>query len=181
MGVLVYLQMGEIMMKSELKTWIVANYLKYKNDRQKIIGDCVKRFNSTHGYIKDTISGMRRDGTLPATAFVATKARINVVPVGKDIDTKGKPFRMSVDVSEIAKEYDDEGKIIEAIRTLGTHLIKDNDFRTELRISHERWKIVTGMPKFANYRQELKGKRFRGLYWGAAPVIKELRKKIELL
>lgn len=167
--------------KLGLKTWIAENYLKYKNDRQKIIGDCVKRFNTTYGYVKDVISAMRREGKLPASAFVANRAHAKVVPVSSEIDTKGKPFRMSVDVSEIAKEYDDEGKIIEAIKTLGTHLIKDNDFRTELRISHERWKIVTGMPKFANYRQELKGKRFRGLYWGTASVIKELRKKIELL
>lgn len=169
------------MNKSEIQIWIEANYKKYKDDRQKIIGDCVKRFNTTYGYVKDTISAMRRTGKLPASAFVVTHANVNVVSVGKDIDTKGKPFRMSVDVSEVAKEYDDEGKILEAIKTLGTHLIKDNDFRTELRISHDRWRIVTGMPKFANYKQELKGKRFRGLYWGTTSVIKDLRKKIDLL
>lgn len=168
-------------MKSEIQVWIEANYKKYKNDRQRIIADCVKRFNSSYSYVKDSISAMRRSGKLPASAFLATGANICTIPADKDIDTKGKPFRMSIDVSEIAKEYDDEGKIIEAIKTLGTHLIKDNDFRTELRISHDRWKIVTNMPKFTNFRQELKGKRFRGVYWGTTHVIKDLRKKIELL
>ena len=175
---------------SEMRKWIKENASRYKDDRDKLINDCVEKFNRSRKRIGNLIGEMRQAGELPNTAFIGLsgpKSKGSPAAVEKAVPsrglsaTKGKPFRMSVDISEIAKEYDDDGKIEEGISSLGTHLIKDNDFRLELGVSYERWKIVSNQPKFANNKQELKGKRFRGLYWGAVPVIRELRKKIDLL
>jgi hypothetical protein len=41
--------------------------------------------------------------------------------------------------------------------------------------------VVSTLAKFAPYKKELKGKRFRGVYWGSPDVIKELSKKIDML
>ena len=167
-------------MTSSMKQFIRENVKKI-SDKGKMVQECVSRFHRTPHYITDTISELRRLGEIPANAYITSKGRppLSVRPVVTS--TRGKPFRMSVDVSEVTKEYDDEGKIQEALEALGTHIIKENDFRMELGISYERWKIISQMPKFVNNRQDLKGKRFRGIYWGAAAVIRELRKKIELV
>lgn len=162
-----------------VRQWIRDNAKKYDlGEREKFFNAVIDKFGTKRSYVKDMVAMMRRKGEIPANAFTKGSVSKRVLPS----QVKGdKPFRMSIDVSEVKKEYDDEGKIADGIKALGTHIIKDNDFRIELGISFDRWKLVSGLPKFVNNKQELKGKRFRGLYWGSVNVIKELKKKIDIL
>jgi len=167
-------------MKSEMMVWIQKN-AKTAKDRESFIQECVDKFHKEHRRVGNILSEMRRNGDLPANCLVGSIGKRLTIPKSVSKPTNGRPFRMSIDVTEVKKEYDDEKKIQEGLKALGTHLIKDNDFRLELGVSFERWKIVSALPRFANNRCELKGKRFRGLYWGEASIIRDLRKKIDLL
>jgi hypothetical protein len=89
--------------------------------------------------------------------------------------------RLSVAVDEIKKDYDDAGRIREGLEQLGTNLIKENDFRVALAIPFDRWRLVADSAEFKNNRQELKGRRFRGFYWGKEEVVAELKKAIDIL
>jgi hypothetical protein len=160
----------------KVREWILANAESYDNDTDRLIIDCMKKFGLTRKFMTDKLSRLRQFGFLSSTAFLARSKSVGHPVVAND----GK-FRMSVDVSEVAKEFDYEDKVKEGISSLGTRLIKDADFRVELGIPIDRWKIVSCLPKFNNNKHTLKGKRFRGLYWGSVPAIRELRKKIEVL
>ena len=165
------------MYSSSMRSWVRQNYQRYNNDREKLIGDCMVRFNHTHTCVKDLICKMRRMRELPVESFPGIRGKKTG---GLSKDTRLIPFRESVDASEVVKDFDDEGKIIEGIKTLGSRLIRDNDFRMELGIPVLQWKQVSCQSKFSNNKQELKGRRFRGLYWGDERTIKDLRKKLEL-
>ena len=175
------------MFTSDMREWVKENAKKWENDRDGFIAEICKRFNKTPNLVIDMLRKMRSVGQLPRNAFLigpsknASRATAPVKSVVSAAPTKGKQFRMSVDILEIKKEFDDEGKIEEGIAALGTHLIKDNDFRMELGVSLDRWKVVSALPKFANNKYELKGKRFKGTYWGQPSVIRDLKKKVELL
>lgn len=91
-----------------------------------------------------------------------------------------KRFRMAIDIAQVQDEYDDEGKIDEGIENLGQSIIKDNDFRIELGIAQDRWKLVSSLEKYTNCKIELRGKQFKGVYWGQQKVLAELRKKIDM-
>lgn len=163
-------------MQGMVRKWILANAESYNDDRDKLVRDCCKKFGCTQNYMKDKLSRLRQLGLLSSTAFL-----VRSKSVGHPVVTNDGKFRMSVDVSEVAKEFDYEDKVKEGISSLGTRLIKDADFRVELGIPFDKWKIVSCLPKFNNNKHELKGKRFRGVYWGSVPAIRELRKKIEVL
>ncbi len=164
--------------RSKFRDWIRANS-KHAKSKDEFIKTCMSRFgvgrDCTRGSINDMISRGEDLGEV-----VGSKGRAGnmsqVHTPKKNVNSK-----LIVDVNEIAKEYDNDSMIEDGVKSLGNGLIKDNDFRTELGISFDRWKIVSTKQKFSNNKQELKGKRFRGLYWGSAAVIKELRKKIDLL
>lgn len=153
--------------------WIEALMAEVK-DKEKVVAKCIKKFGVDRREALNKISYLERQGRAPVP--VAPKKKISSAKV-----SRGGIMRLSVDVSEIKREYDEEAKILEGIEMLGTRLIKDNDFRMELSVPIDRWKVVTGMAKFQTYRKELKGKRFKGIYWGSPDVIKQLAKTIEML
>lgn len=147
---------------------------------QKRISDLVRQ-----GKISPEFGGARMQKTLktieshesegPEDSLVsapATKRKAIKVP---------SKFRMGIDVSVVKQEYDYEGKIEKGLENLGTQVIKDNDFRMELVISVDRWKIASGLKKFERNRIELKGKQFKGVYWGSVDVVRELRKAVDMV
>ena len=151
-----------------------------QTEREKFISEVVRRFGKRKKQIRDMLVTMKKEGELPTNVFCSRPGPER--PLFSLTKVKGdKPFRMSVDVNEIKKDFDDEARIDEGLVSLGTHLIKDVDFRIELGISYERWKIISNKPKYDKNKKSLKGKRFVGLFWGQAPVIAELIKKIEML
>ena len=87
---------------------------------------------------------------------------------------------MAVDVEQVKEEYDDESKIDEGIANLGSSIIKDNDFRMELGIALDRWKVVSTLERFSKNKIELRGKQFKGTYWGQQDSLADLRKKIDM-
>jgi hypothetical protein len=163
-------------LKNGLRDWICVNIAK-ANDREKFLTECQNKFGSNRRTITNAIAELRGRGRIPRDAFIPVKLSSAVVPK----QNARSSFRLSVDLSEIAGEFDEEAKILKGLESLGTRLIKDNDFRVELGVPIDRWKVVSGMPKFAGNKRELKGKRFRGVYWGSTSVIRELSKKIDIL
>jgi len=157
-----------------MRDWMRENGGRF-DDREKLVAEGMRRFHSTRKCVLDAICQLRKQGCLEALGAVARPAAEKPRRNGKNM------FRLSVDVAEIKREYDEEAKILEGIKALGTRLIKDNDFRMELDVPIDRWKVVSALSKLAPYKKELKGKRFRGLYWGSPEVIKELAKKIDML
>lgn len=166
------------MNKQGMVEWIQENVSDAK-DREQFIAECEKRFGNSRKRVLDAISHLRLNGKIPRDAILpaAPKNALSSAPRknGKNV------FRLSVDLSEIAGEFDEEAKILKGLETLGTRLIKDNDFRVELGVPIDRWKVVGNLPKFGGNKRELKGKRFRGIYWGSSAVIKELSRKIDIL
>lgn len=158
----------------DMRVWMCSNAERMK-DRNELVEMCERKFKAPRKRILDALSELRQLGRIPADILPKRKKEQVARRNGKGI------FRLSVDVAEIKKEFDEEAKIIEGIDALGTRLIKDNDFRLELDVPIDRWKVVSTLAKFSPYKKELKGKRFRGVYWGSPDVIKELSKKIDML
>lgn len=158
--------------------WVCERAPKVR-DWEQFIAETMKKFGMERKRVRDVITKLRARGKIPQDALVPAAGTSK--PVVPAVKRNGKSFRMSVDLSEIAGEYDEEAKIRNGLENLGTRLIKDNDFRVELGVPIDRWKVVSNMAKFANNKRELKGKRFRGIYWGTSEVIKELSKKIDIL
>lgn len=167
----------------EARLWLKNNWNKFKTtDREGLTLAIMEKFGKTRHQAKDAILGARRSGDFPKGAFLSTPgARTQPIPQPQQGVVKDKPFRMSIDIKEVQSDYDDSGKIDAGLKNLGTHLIRDNDFRLELGIQMERWRIVSQQPKYTNNKRELKGKKFRGVYWAQASVLKQLSKKIDLL
>jgi hypothetical protein len=170
----------------EVRLWLRDNYKRFKpTDRVGLVRAVMSKFGKTHHQAGDIILHMRDAGEIPRNAFLpvpgGTRTQPNKQPQPQTGVAKDKPFRMSIDIKEVQQDYDDAGKIDEGLKSLGTHLIRDNDFRLELGIQMDRWRIVSQQPKFAKCKRELKGKKFRGIYWAQASVLKQLAKKIDLL
>ena len=137
----------------EFRKWVMQNASKYDpNDRNGFFNVCVTKFNVSRRRVKDCIAFMRREGEIPKNAFLPIK-----------------------------KEVDVEPKVEAGLRELGSKIIKDEDFRTELAISRDKWRSVVRLSQFKDNRCEIKGKRFRGFYWGNTEVVKDLKHKIELI
>ena len=136
-----------------LREWISQNASKYDiGDREGFFRACAKERNVSLRRVKDCVAFMRREGELPVNAFVVAKVEDNT-----------------------------EVKIEEGLKELGSFIIKDDDFRFELSISRDKWKTTSRLPEFFQNRCEIKGKKFRGFYWGSETVIANLKKKIELI
>lgn len=147
-------KIGEV---SEFRKWVRQNANKYDlKDREGFFNICIKKFNISWRRVKDCIAFMRREGEIPINAFM---------PSG--------PATESID--------DIEKRIVQSLKELGNNIIKDNDFRVELSVSKEKWREIIHLPCFSNNRYEIRGKKFRGFYWGSMEVIKDLKKKIEII
>lgn len=170
-------------MESSLRQWIIKHIMDYK-DVDELVQAADIELGVTRKQVRDTLSKLRIRKLLPVDLVKpAYKSRLSEnrsTTIPSSPSKKSRKIRMGVDVSEIKSEYDDDGKLSAGIESLGTSLIKDNDFRIELGISYQRWRSVADRTKFAKYRIDLKGKRFHGLYWGRQEVITELRKSIEI-
>ena len=89
-----------------------------------------------------------------------------------------KTFTKAIKLKDVEEDIDDESKLEDGLKALGDTIIKDNDFRLELGISTNRWKAVTHQKKYETEKIELRGKQFRGTFWGQTKVLAGLRSKI---
>lgn len=167
--------------------WMRKHADGYK-DRESLIAAVQKIFPD-----KDRMAIVRRINELTALGAIEPKpgqrgkriasstSNPNPKP-GRKPTTKKVPkrFRMAVDVEQVKEEYDDESKIDEGIANLGSSIIKDNDFRMELGIALDRWKVVSTLERFSKNKIELRGKQFKGTYWGQQDSLADLRKKIDM-
>jgi len=188
--------------KQSFTGWLLENSEKYAT-RDELVKAVVKYRKGTRNEAQKRISDLVRRGRLDGAAFGGARyqeraQRISAVETGEDsgVREESRPeeanprkkavkvpskFKLGIEVSVVKKEYDDEGKIEAGLVNLGTQVIKDNDFRTELGVSTDRWKVVSGLKKFEKHRIELRGKQYKGVYWGQVEVIKELRRAVDML
>ena len=168
-----------------LRGWITQKASAYK-DREKFTADAMAACGLSRKSVTDTLSKLQREGKVPSDVFEGAGVEGDATPKRERKVTRAasggkRPFRMSVDISAVTEEWDDEGKIERAIQQLDAHIIKDNDFRVELEIRVDRWKVVSGLEKFSKNKIELKGKQYRGVYWGQEQVVNKLRRKIDMV
>lgn len=163
---------------SKLRDWIRENSKKAES-KDDFIKQCMDKFSINRKLVRGTINDMLDRGE-ELGSVVSEKSKSGIKPVMPKPRKIGN-FKFIVSADDIVKEYDEGEKIEEGIRNLGNNLIKDNDFRIELGVSFDRWKIFSNLPKFDNNKQELKGKIYKGMYWGSVSVIRELRRKINIL
>ena len=146
---------------------------------EELIARAQKKFGLSRDSVTDAIGKLRSSGQIPQDFVAPPRKRKYVIPT-RHINSKS--FRRNtVDLSEVAGEYDEEAKILAGLETMGTRLIKDNDFRVVLGVPIDRWKAVSTMEKFSVNKRELKTKRFRGVYWGKKETIEVLSKKKDIL
>jgi len=178
--------------KISLSQWVRKNAgTKYKK-RDSLLKGAMKEFNCTLKQARDRVSDEISNGRIPETfrgrAYVKSKSSgkpgVALSPVKRHKVKASKvpsKFRAGVDVAVVKKEYDDEGKIAQGLENLGTQVIRDADFRSELMIPNDRWKVVTDRKKFDKNKVELKGKQYKGVYWGSVEVLVELRKAVDMV
>lgn len=169
-------------MKEELNLsdWL-RKYIGKHKDRESLVKAALERFpGRERAQIIRRMNDLARVGdieALPPENRTPSRARKAAASGGKKVPKK---FRMAIDVEQVKDEYDDEAKIDEGLDNLEASIIKDNDFRIELGIAQDRWKLVSSLKKFDKNKIELRGKQFKGVYWGQVEVLQELRKKIDM-
>jgi len=160
--------------------WIRQNANKFQ-DREEVIEAASKQFpGATRGTFLRRINELSDSGQIkskPKPGIPSGSRNREPFVTPKKVPKK---FRMAVDVADVKEEYDDESKIEEGLANLESSIIKDNDFRMELGIAIDRWKLVSNLEKYSKSKIELRGKQFRGIYWGHADVLVGLRRKIEM-
>ena len=159
-----------------IEKYITDNYKRY-DEREELVQDLIAKFGCIRRSVADALSRLRSAGKIPKDYLMK-----------KDSDKSRKRrrrvrFASGVSVDQVKKEFDEEAKIEAAIAELHSAgiIIKDNDFRVELGVAHDRWKVVSRLDKFDDFKIELRGKTFRGLYWGHPDELAAVKKKIDLL
>lgn len=175
--------------KKNLSGWLESNTKRYKT-RESLVKAAVRDFGCTISQAQKRLSELVSKGKV-STEFGGKRFKNQLAGITSSRPSrsrsKGKVvrvptrFKMGVDVSIVKEEYNDDGKINKGIENLGTQIIKDNDFRQELGVPNDRWKVVSGLEKFTKNKIELRGKQFKGVYWGSVEAIKELRKAVDML
>jgi hypothetical protein len=177
-----------------LTSWLKENCEKVRDKEALVQGACKVYPGSTRKTVLNRIADLVHRGDMPQS-FLGTKGGsqkgagsfAKPMPASRPAKQKKegikvpKKFRMAVDASLVKDEWDDEGKIDEGLANLGGQVIKDNDFRTELGIAQDRWKLVSNSERYTDNKIELKGKTYRGVYWGQKEVIKSLQKKVDMV
>jgi len=176
--------------------WLMENK-HLASDKETFVTGAMKAFPaSTRKSILNRIADLVHRGDLPS-GLIGRKggARLPKTSGGKG-EAKGtagkkpkknggkkvpKKFRMAVDANLVRDEWDDEAKIDEGLENLGGQVIKDNDFRTELGIAQDRWKLVSMSEKYTANKIDLKGKTYKGTFWGQKETIKSLQKKVDMV
>jgi len=169
-------------MKQSLTGWLRENADGLK-DREAVVAEAAKVFpeKGRDSVIRRMTELVNAGEIKPKPPTEKPKKSVAERPrSGAPIKKVPRRFRMAVDVTKVQGEYDDEAKIDEGIDNLGTSIIKDNDFRVELGIAMDRWKLVSSLEKYSRNKIDLRGKQFKGTYWGQEEVLVSLRKKIDM-
>jgi hypothetical protein len=94
-----------------------------------------------------------------------------------------KKFKGCIKVNDLKKEFDIPAKIFEALEQFAEdYVIKDVDFRNELKVTVDQWRAATKNPnekRFDPFRYEIKRGRYKGIYWGSRQAIEELEQTID--
>jgi hypothetical protein len=161
--------------------WVRENAAKF-DDREKFLKAAVKATGASRKRISSCVGQMLGEGKIKNSKLLRNKSRIasKGQPTARRSGAKLKLPR-SIPFDMVKKAYDDDGRLTEGLEALGSNLIKDNDFRLDLEIGLDRWRAVTGQKKWDKFKIDLRGKQFKGTFWGNPDVIAELRKSVDVL
>lgn len=171
-----------------LTRWLLDNKDNCDDKEAYVVAACKASPSSTRKTVLTRIAELVHRGDLPAhlvgkrgcTRLSESSRRACGMKHKREMKVP-KKFRNAVSANLVEGEWDDESKIDEGLINLGDQVIKDNDFRTELFIAHDRWKLVSTSKKYAENKIELKGKLYRGTFWGQVETIINLRKKVDMV
>ncbi len=167
--------------------WLKSNQKKFEDKESFLVAAAKAYPASSRKTILNRISDLVQCGDLPSRLIGKRgETQLPKDEVGKRLKKSGgkkvpKKFRMAVDATLVKDEWDDEAKIDEGLANLGTQVIKDNDSRSELGIAQDRWKLVSTSEKYTASKIDLKGKTYRGVFWGHEDVIRSLQKKVDMV
>jgi len=171
--------------------WLKEHHGDFKDKEPLVVAACKEYPASTRKSVLNRIADLVHRGQMPGSFLgrrgISTKPKdkssTGSVPRARKSGGKKVPkkFRMAVDASLVRDEWDDEAKIDEGLANLDGQVIKDNDFRMELGIAQDRWKLVSTSERYSGNKIELKGKQFKGTFWGRKDVIESLRKKVDMV
>ena len=99
--------------------------------------------------------------------------------VGEDLTTRnnGDEFQKAFDLDEFRSRYDLKLKIENALKDLGDKIILCDDFRRELGVDVETWKVVVKKTYFAPYRICVRGK----WHWTSPKTVEKIKERFDLL
>ena len=163
--------------------WLEKHASKHKT-RNSLTSAAAKAMHCSERQARDGMGRLvkqgRMDKRFAADLILESKTSSVVKKQQKNLKVPIR-FKAGVNVAIVKEEYNDEGRILKGIENLGDQVIKDNDFRQELSIPNDRWRVVSGKEKFSKNKIELKGKQFRGVYWGSENIVNELCKAVDML
>ena len=168
--------------------WLERNAGKRYKTRNSLIKAAAKKHGCTERSARDSLGRLAKQGRVgkefdspnPRSAGGSVKTSKVVKQHKKTLKVPTR-FKAGVDVAIVKEEYNDEGRILEGIENLGEQVIKDNDFRQELSIPIDRWRVVSGKEIFSKNKIELRGKQFKGIYWGKEETLDSLRKAVDMI
>jgi hypothetical protein len=143
-----------------IREYLNENIDKYEN-RTDLIDDTVKTLDVTPRAVKKQLRRVLKEsngGILPAQSNNTLSKAMS-----------GESFR---------KEHDLTIKVKKALNSLGTNVIYDHDFRSEMHIPVDKWKRITvKIDPEQKYRLKVKGKWI----WGMPNVLQRIEETIDII
>lgn len=122
----------------------------------------IQAIGITDSQAKRLLKKFRAKGTLDAGSCSA------VVP---------STFRRGIQADDFCRGLDLPLKVREAVANLGSLVISDADFRTELKIPSTQWAAIRGLDEFSKNHIAIHGK----IFWAQEKVINKVRATIDLV
>jgi len=157
------------------RSWISKNYTKYKTKNSLVIA-CTKKLKIDKSTVYRSIQSLK------IRFDTAGKLLDNQNPC-KEVanDVKGG-LKSAISAEDIKVEFDVPKKIRSGIRQLGNKIIRDSDFRMELKINPIKWKAAVELEEFENNQLQISipGK-WKGIIWGKKKVLDDIKTKIDVV
>lgn len=153
---------------SGAKEWMAKNVSKYKT-RETLEKAFRKKFKVSHRtfitYLPDKFKDLTR--VKPGTG----KKK-------KMTDLKKKSgLNKAMSLDDFVKDFDIPKQIEEGLELLGNGIIKDDDFRRELKVGPDKWRLAARMKKFEKFQMKLSN---GSKVWGSPKSLAQARQIIDM-
>jgi hypothetical protein len=138
-------------------------------------------------YLRDNIDKYEYRAELVSACVdalgVAKKSvRSRLTQILKELDNENREnscgLKSAISADDFRKANDLTIKVKEALKNLGKHVIYDSDFKREMGIKTDKWKMVSEkIDPEEKYRLKVKGKTI----WGHPDVLKKIEATIDII